>query len=133
MIVTTNAIVLHSRRFGDTSRIVVLYTTEFGKVSGVAKGARTLKSKLGSALEPLTHCRVTLYYSPNKDLHTVSNAEVVEPFSALQSSYNKLTTAISVCETVLKTQSQAETKHTSFFAAAALFARTYYIERRTCV
>lgn len=108
MIITTDAIVLHSRRFGDTSRIVVLYSKDLGKVSVVAKGVRTTKSKLGSALEPLSICTATIYYAASRELHTISNAELIEPFSALRTGYNKLTTAIAVCETVIKTQSVAE-------------------------
>ncbi|MBK6759746.1 MAG: DNA repair protein RecO [Ignavibacteria bacterium] len=56
MIVSSEAIVLHSRRFGDSSRIVTLYSAELGKVTVVAKGARTMKSSFGAALEPFPMC-----------------------------------------------------------------------------
>lgn len=108
MICTSEAIVLHSRRFGDTSRIVVLYTRDAGKLSVVAKGVRTPKSAFGSALEPLSHSRVTYYHRKNRDLHTASAAEVATTRHRLHGSYDHLSTGLSMCETVLRTQADEE-------------------------
>ena len=104
MIVTTDAIVLHSRRYGDTSRIVVLYSRDLGKVSVVARGVRKPKSPFGSALEPLSQCQATIYHRKNRDLHTVSSAEVRVPGGALMASYDRMKTALTLCELVLRTQ-----------------------------
>lgn len=108
MIVRTDAIVLHSRKYGDTSRIVVLYTADLGKTSVVAKGVRTPKSPFGSALEPMSHSRVTVYHKPMRDLHTASAAEVVTHRHRLQGSYDHLSAGLSVCETVLRTQADEQ-------------------------
>lgn len=104
MIVTTDAIVLHTRRYGDTSRIVVLYTLEFGKVSVMARGARKPKSPFGASLEPLTHCRATIYHRRQRELHTVSASEQVALHTTLKSSYPHLTAGLSMCELVMRTQ-----------------------------
>lgn len=108
MIVRTDAIVLHSRKYGDTSRIVVLYTADLGKTSVVAKGVRTPKSPFGSALEPLSHCRVTVYHRAMRDLHTASAAELLSHRQHLQTSYDHLSAGLTVCETVLRTQADEE-------------------------
>jgi len=104
MIVTTEAIVLHSRRYGDTSRIVVLYTRELGKVSVVARGVRTPKSAFGSTLEPLTSIRATIYHRKNRDLHTISSAECLTPGAWKSATYEHMRVAMGVCELVLRTQ-----------------------------
>ncbi len=104
MIVTTDAVVLHSRRYGDTSRIVVLYTEQLGKVSVVARGARTPKSAFGSALEPLSISRVTIYHRKLRDLHTVSTAESLHPGLWKEPTYQRLRAAMVLCETVLRSQ-----------------------------
>jgi DNA repair protein RecO len=106
MIVTTEAIVLHSRRYGDTSRIVVLFTRDLGKVSVVARGARTPKSAFGSALEPLTRSRATIYHRRNRDLHTISSAECLTPGAWKNATYEHMRTAMGVCELVLRTQAE---------------------------
>ena len=46
----TPAITLKSRKWGEADRIVTFYTLLFGKVRGVARGARRVKSRFGSAL-----------------------------------------------------------------------------------
>lgn len=104
MIVSTEAIVLHSRRFGDTSRIVTVYSRELGKIGLVAKGARTTASALGSALEPLGHVRCQVYHTKNRELHTVSKAESVSTRRQLQQSYEHLRSGLLMCELVMRTQ-----------------------------
>lgn len=53
-LVKTAAIVLHSRKWGEADRIVTFYTMRIGKLRGVARGARRLKSRLGGMIEPFT-------------------------------------------------------------------------------
>lgn len=108
MIVSTEAIVLHSRRFGDSSRIVTVYTRELGKLGLVAKGARTTSSSLGSALEPLSHVRCQVYHGKNKELHTVSKAESLSTRRQIQSSYDHLRCGLLMCELVMRTQEQEQ-------------------------
>ncbi|MGH7182310.1 MAG: DNA repair protein RecO, partial [Nitrospiraceae bacterium] len=55
-LIKTAAITLKSRKWGDADRIVTFYSKELGKVRGVARGARRMKSRLGASLEPLTIC-----------------------------------------------------------------------------
>ena len=67
-IVHSDAIVLRSIDYGETSRIVTLFTRERGKIGVMAKGARANRSRFGSTLEPLSHINVVLYYKPGRDL-----------------------------------------------------------------
>src|SRR5438874_2410799 len=64
----TPAIVLKSRKWGDADRIVTFFTLKHGKVRGVARGARRMKSRFGSALEPCNSCQSTAtdrwFFSP---------------------------------------------------------------------
>jgi len=108
VIVSTEAIIIHSRRFGDSSRIVTAYSRELGKVGLVAKGARTASSSLGSALEPMSHARLTVYHGKNKDLHTVSRAETIAPRARIQGSYDHLGAGLLMCELIMRTQAQEQ-------------------------
>ncbi|HBB26834.1 MAG TPA: DNA repair protein RecO [Bacteroidetes bacterium] len=108
MIVSTEAIIIHSRRFGDSSRIVTAYSRELGKVGLVAKGARTTSSSLGPALEPLSHVQLTVYHAKNRDLHTVSRAETAIARSRLHASYEHLSAGLLMCELILRTQAQEQ-------------------------
>lgn len=45
----TPAVVLKSWKWGDADRIVTFFSLHHGKVCGVARGARRMKSRFGSA------------------------------------------------------------------------------------
>ena len=73
----TEGIVLKTHALGDTSRIVAIYSRDFGLIKLVAKGARKTPSLFGYSLEPLTRARYLIYYKPNGDLHLLSQADTL--------------------------------------------------------
>ncbi|MCC2641979.1 MAG: putative repair protein RecO [Nitrospira sp.] len=81
----TPAIVLHSRKWGDADRIVTFYTIRLGKLRGVARGARRLKSRLGGMIEPFSLCHLDLYEKPGDSLYRISQVALDEPFSKFRS------------------------------------------------
>jgi len=81
-IVSTEGVVLKVHALGDTSRIVSAYTRDFGLCRFVAKGARKTPSRFGFALEPLSRSRFVFYLKPDRDLHLLSQAEVIDPLGS---------------------------------------------------
>ncbi|CAN5498783.1 hypothetical protein BH10BAC6_BH10BAC6_02300 [soil metagenome] len=108
MILNTEAIVLHSRKYGDTSRIAVIYTRSHGKMHVHAKGARMPKSPFGSSLDPLRQCAITVYHKKMRELQMISQAEVTIRRRILHESFDHLTLGLSLCETVIRTQRDEE-------------------------
>jgi len=98
----TEGIILKGYPFRETSKIVVLYSPHFGKLRLVAKGARRPKSTFGGSLEPITHVRVLFYHREGKELHTLSQADIVHPFRGLKEDLGLLGYASAACELVLK-------------------------------
>src|SRR2546428_2388687 len=82
----TPAIVLKSRKWGDADRIVTFFTLKHGKIRGVARGARRMKSRFGGTLEPFIHCDLVLYEKPGDSLYRVSQTDVREAFHPLRNS-----------------------------------------------
>jgi DNA repair protein RecO (recombination protein O) len=78
-LVRSEGIVLKTHALGDTSRIVVVYTRDFGLTRLVAKGARKAPHRFGFALEPLSRSRFVWYRKPDRDLHLLSQAETLVP------------------------------------------------------
>ncbi len=89
----TPAITLKSRKWGEGDRIVTFYTLRFGKLRGVARGARKMKSRFGSALEPFVHCELNLFEKANDHLHRVTQADIKEPFTALREDLERMAAA----------------------------------------
>jgi DNA repair protein RecO (recombination protein O) len=68
----TPAVVIRTRAFGESDRIVTFLTRDLGKVAGIAKGARRSKRRFVNVLEPFTHVDVTLRLREGRDLAFVN-------------------------------------------------------------
>ncbi|MBI3259396.1 MAG: DNA repair protein RecO [Ignavibacteriae bacterium] len=108
MIVTDEAIILHSRKFSETSKILTVYSLQHGKLSLIAKGARNPKSKFGASLEALNHSTLTIYKKSQRDLHLLSKAETTVPLRRLAEDYDRLTIGLAIAELVSVTQELEE-------------------------
>ncbi len=76
-LLTTEALVLRGYKLGETSKVVILLTRERGKVRAVARGARGVRPRYQSALEPLSEVRVSLYGRQGADLLRLGQAELL--------------------------------------------------------
>ncbi len=83
-LVKSRAISLKSYWLGETSKVVVCYTRDYGKVRLVAKGARKGGGRLGAALEPMHVSGVVFYLRQGRDLSLVSQAEIERQWPELR-------------------------------------------------
>lgn len=77
------ALVLRTTDWSESSRIATLWTREFGKVRGLAKGGRRLRSNFESALDLLTVCSIVLLRKSSGGLDLLTEAQVVRRFPGL--------------------------------------------------
>ena len=89
-------IVLRSYPFGEADRVVVLLSPNNGKMRTVAKGVRKTKSRFGGRLEPFTHVDLVLYEGRNLD--TITQVAVLEPFPRLRSNLDAVLAAGTMVE-----------------------------------
>ena len=89
----TPAVVLKSRKWGDADRIVTFFTLKHGKVRGVARGARRMKSRFGSSLEPFVHCDLVLFEKPGDTLYRISQTDISHAFPSIRTSLEAITGA----------------------------------------
>ncbi|HEY2880800.1 MAG TPA: DNA repair protein RecO [Pirellulales bacterium] len=74
------AIVLKVVEFSETSSVVTLFTREFGKIHGLAKGARKLKGPFESALDLLAQCRIVFLRKSSGSLDLLTEAKLQRRF-----------------------------------------------------
>ena len=73
----TESLVLKSYNLAEADRIVLFFTREHGLVRGVAKGARRLKSRFGSSLEPFSTVQLTYFQKEDRELVSIQNIELL--------------------------------------------------------
>ncbi|MCX7781098.1 MAG: DNA repair protein RecO [Negativicutes bacterium] len=78
----TEAILLAARDYGGADRMVTLFSSEYGKISAIAYGARNAKNRLAGALQPFTHMDVSLAFG--KAIDTVRQCEIKQSFRELR-------------------------------------------------
>lgn len=100
MIIRTEAIVLRTMEYGETSQIVTLFTREKGKISVLAKGARLMKSQFGSSLQPMSYVQVVFYYRSTRTLHTLKESAHVQPFHRIGRDLEKIAIGLRCMELV---------------------------------
>jgi DNA repair protein RecO (recombination protein O) len=74
------AIVLRQYPLAEADCIVVLLTREYGTLRGVAHGLKRPRSRLGAALEPLTHVRLQVYAKEGSELCHVRQCEMIHSY-----------------------------------------------------
>jgi DNA repair protein RecO (recombination protein O) len=77
-LVHTEAIVLRTYNLAEADRIVVCLTRSAGLVRAVARGARRMKSRFGASLEPFTLINLDFYERENRELVSISQAEIAK-------------------------------------------------------
>lgn len=99
-IIRTEAVVLRSLDYGETSQIVTLFTREKGKIGVMAKGARHPKSSFGATLQPMAYTQVVFYHKPTRNLQTLSESSHVESFHRLREELKTITIGLRIVELV---------------------------------
>lgn len=97
-ILKTEAIVLRALDYGETSRIVTMYTAELGKLSVMAKGARSSKSRFGSTLDPLSHIQAIVYLKPSRELQSITEASHSQTFQTIREELGRIEIGLKVIE-----------------------------------
>ena len=98
MICRTEGIVIRGFKMSQTSKVVLLFSREYGKLRLAAKGARRPKSKFGASLEPMTWGTFLFSKRENRDLQTLTEGDITYTFNEIKQSYRRLVCASSVCE-----------------------------------
>lgn len=78
----TQAIILSRRDFGESDRLLTLFTPARGKIRAIAKGARKPSAKLSGHVELFARSDCLIYKGRNLDILT--QAQLVEPYLGLR-------------------------------------------------
>jgi DNA repair protein RecO (recombination protein O) len=101
-LLATDAIVLHSFDYLESSRILRLVTREAGVRSVLAKGARRSARRFGSALDLFAQGSAQLYAKPGRDLDTLSAFDVTQQRVELGEDLGRFAGASAVAELTLR-------------------------------
>ena len=80
----TLAIIIRLADFSESSRVVTMFTRDFGKVAAIAKGAKRLRSPFEAALDLLGVCEVVILRKSSGGLDIVTEAKLRQRFTPIR-------------------------------------------------
>lgn len=114
------AIVLSKRAYGESDRIIHLFTLTAGKVSAIAKGAGKSQKRFVNTLEPFNLIKVEYFDRHSRGMVRIENADLVSGNNGIETSMKRVCSASFFTEFVDRMTRERE-PHTSLFAALSEF------------
>ncbi|MBU1119354.1 DNA repair protein RecO [Patescibacteria group bacterium] len=109
----TKGFILKKSNFEDHHKIVTIFTQTHGKVKGISKGVRKIKSKLAPHLEIGMMSEFML--SESKSLQTITSAKSIKTYKNLRSDLHKATHLYCMCELLDKLVTDSFSDSSLFF------------------
>lgn len=115
MQIKTQAIVLKTYKYSETSIIAKMYTKELGLMSFMVHGVRKRKSKTSASLfQALQILNLEINYRERSNLQSIKEINIAEGVHNIHSNIIKSSVALFVAETVFKCVKEEEANKTLF-------------------
>jgi DNA repair protein RecO (recombination protein O) len=101
-LVRTEGVVLRTWDLGEHDRLVALLTRDLGRLAGVARGARRVRSRFGGALELFTWGVVVGFEREGHALLRLDAFDIRRPFRVLREDLDRLGQGARMLEAVLR-------------------------------
>ncbi|WP_027963464.1 DNA repair protein RecO [Halalkalibacillus halophilus] len=101
-----HGIVLRTRDYGETNKIVTLYTKEYGLMSAVAKGAKKSRSRMAAVTQPFIYGQYIMHVG--KGLGSLQQGEPIDSMRAIREDIVKTAYATYMSELLMKSLEEKE-------------------------
>ena len=98
MIINTDAIVLKTFSYGETSLISRCFTKDKGKISFIIKGAKSKKNLISPYFQPLSFINIIYKENEKRELQIVSKVSFVQIWTQIPLSLRKMSLSQSILE-----------------------------------
>ena len=87
---TTHAIVIRSLNYGESDKIITFFTRDYGKLRGIAKGARRSKKRFQNVLGLFSHLRLIFFDREGMGLVRVESGDLLNPFPHIREDLKRI-------------------------------------------
>ena len=110
----SEALVLRSVDYSETSRIVTLLSPSRGRLTCMAQGIRRAKSKLAGVLDTFSHIEAVYYWKDGRSIQKLGEASLLDGHHAIKASLDKGLYGAVLLEFVYKVVHENEPSHDIF-------------------
>jgi DNA repair protein RecO (recombination protein O) len=97
---TVEAIILQVKPYGEADLIIDFFSSQWGRMRGIAKGAKKSKKRFVHCLEPLNWVHLNFFEKQNNSLVRIDQGELIHPFLGIRKDYTKWGQAAYFCEMI---------------------------------
>lgn len=99
-IVKSDALIIKGFRYGDSSKIITVFSREYGKFNALVKSTRNLKSRTSGVFDNLNRISVFFNRKENRDLQFFSKGDCINSYPGIKNSLDRLSTAYRIAELI---------------------------------
>lgn len=96
MLEKIDGVVIKTKDYGETHKIVTIFSRKIGKFSAIARGAKKPKSRMAAVTQPFIYGQFFVYL--NKGLSTLQQGEIITSFRTIREDITKTAYAAYVTE-----------------------------------
>lgn len=103
-------IIIREKDYSDTSKIIDIFTKDYGIIGVIAKGAKSMKSKLRGVTNKFTYGVFNLYYKEDK-LSTLREVDIIDNLSKIKTDITRIaysTFLVDLAEQVYKQKEDSD-------------------------
>lgn len=96
MLEKVDGFIIKSQDYGETNKIVTIFSKKLGKFTCLARGAKKPKSRMAAVTQPFVYSRFFVYV--NSGLSTVQQGEIIDSFRPIREDIIKTAYAAFIAE-----------------------------------
>ncbi|WP_085991878.1 DNA repair protein RecO [Oceanobacillus senegalensis] len=100
MLEKIDGFVMKERDYGETHKIVTIYSKKLGKFTALARGAKKPKSRMAAVTQPFIYAQFFIYI--NKGLSTIQQGEIIDSYRLIREDIVKTAYSAFIMEVVDK-------------------------------
>ena len=124
------AIILSTRPFGESDKIIKFFTLTSGKLTGIAKGAKKSQKRFMNTLEPFNHIDIEYFEKPSSTLVRIENADLRESNSGMEVSLKRVCLASFFAEFTDRLTKEKERNQKLFYLLRNILVGLKHVEYR---
>ncbi|PID57570.1 DNA repair protein RecO [candidate division KSB3 bacterium] len=116
-----DAIVINASKLGEADKIVTFFSKDYGKIQGIARGIRKIRSKYSGKLELFNRVAVIFFHKAghlerhsgqtDPPLLKITQVDMVEAFTRLHDDFHKIVAASCLAELINKGFEKYDNSH----------------------
>ncbi|WP_067727400.1 DNA repair protein RecO [Oceanobacillus damuensis] len=96
MLEKIDGFIIKTQDYGETHKIVTIFSKKIGKFTALARGAKKTKSRMAAVTQPFIHAQLFIYL--NSGLSTIQQGEIIDSFRAVREDIIKTSYAAYITE-----------------------------------